>query len=235
MMYLKRAAAVLLGLVATGAFAGEPVETEVDCPISTEKVSVLTTTSCSVSNWGVYMSLRRPTSCDFVARMPKCKKERFPIYKTFAPDELPRLQQIVKAPWYQSAKSESPYLRAYLIEKDLGARGAEGQFWLLQQGHFHDPQNTYGNGKYYEAFKEAANAFLKVAKKEDRKVVLLMAAFARVHSDEPQKAQQMLRLAEREMDDSDGFFDDYAARVNACISRPKAEECAPMFLFDPND
>lgn len=63
------------------------------------------------------LSMRQVSSCDFVTRLPVCDKEAFPIYKEFSAAENVQPKQIVQTNWYQKAKPQSRYLRAYLVEK----------------------------------------------------------------------------------------------------------------------
>lgn len=172
------------------------------------------------------MSLRRPSSCDFITRLPVCEREAFPILRDYTRDEVRTLKTLVQDPWYQAAKSQSRYLRAVLVEQKLGTMSLEEQFWLLQQGHFYDPANTYGNPTYFAAFRDVANAYQKEASAEDKQFILLAAAFARVHSSEPQKALSILK-SEAAMDFPEHWlFTPYAELVRACVKTPKAERCA---------
>ncbi|AZV76650.1 hypothetical protein EBB79_01225 [Parasedimentitalea marina] len=162
--------------------------------------------------------------------MPVCDRESFPIYREFSKDEVKRLKDIVKTGWYQAATSQSRYLRAYLVEREFGTYSEEDMFWLLQSGHFYDAKNTFGNEEFYSEFRTAANAYVKVAKPEDQKLVLLLAAFARVHFGDPSKALKMLGSAARIPTPDTPFFDQYAKLVRACVGKPDVDKCDPNYL-----
>ena len=108
----------------------------------------------------------------------------------------------------------------------------EDVFWLLQAGHFYDPENTYGNDEYYSAFRDAANNYLPLAKDEDKKLALLMAAYARIHLGSPQKANTMLKAASQFATPNIPFFDQYQKSVKACVKTPHADECAPEYEIE---
>ncbi len=220
----------MIGL-AHSVWAGEPYDEKVRCPVGGKRVQIVGTLGCSTSS-SVTMSLRRPSSCDFVTRLPVCQKEAFPIYREFSSEEKTRLKQFVKTDWYQNAKLESRYLRAYLIENELKSYSEEDMFWLLQSGHFYDPKLTYGNATYFAAYRDAANAYLKVADNKDKKLVLLTAAFARVHSNEPKKALTMLNAASRYSTPDVPFFDQYMKLVRQCVDSPTSSKCSPEYIFD---
>ena len=218
-------------LCAAPAMSGQLFEDRVRCPIGGKRVLVVSTTSCSTGP-RVTMSLRRPSSCDFITRLPVCEKQDFPVYREFTADEKRLLRQIVLEEWYQAARSKSRYLRAYLVEKQLKNMSEEDVFWLLQAGHFYDPENTFGNEEYYSAFREAANSYLPLAKDEDKKLVLLMAAYAQIHLGSPQKAKTMVKAASQIQTPTIPFFDQYLKAVIACITIPRADECGPDYEIE---
>ncbi len=178
------------------------------------------------------MSLRRPSSCDFVTRLPVCKKQDFPVYREFSADEERLLREIVLEEWYQAARSKSRYFRAYLVEIRLKQMSEEDVFWLLQAGHFYDPENTFGNKEYYLAFRDAANSYLPLAKDEDKKMVLLMGAYARIHLGSPEKANTMLKAASQLKTPDAPFFDQYLKAVRACVRTPRADTCGPDYEIE---
>jgi len=164
--------------------------------------------------------------------MPICDREAFPVYREFSKDEVKRLKGIVKTDWYQNARSQSRYLRAYLVERELATYSEEDMFWLLQNGHFYDSKNTFGNEVYFSEFRDAANAYLKQADDQDKKLILLAAAFARVHTIDPRKALTMLDSARRIDTPEIPFFDQYLELVRACVENSNANKCAPNTIIE---
>lgn len=223
---------LIFGLVglAFSVWGGEAFDEKIKCPVGGKRVEIVGTFSCSTSS-SVTMSLRRPSSCDFVTRLPICHREAFPVYREFSSEEVKRLKQILKTDWYQNSKSQSRYLRAYLVEKELGSYSEKDLFWLLQGGHYYDPKQTFGNKEFFAAFRDAANAFVKIADDDDKKLVLLLAAFARVHSAEPQKASVMLKSAKQYKTPNIPFFDQYMKLVGSCVDRPNSDACSPEHQF----
>lgn len=195
------------------------------------RVKTVETLSCSSTSGYMAMSLRRLTSCDFVTHLPVCSKEDFPIYREFSNEERKRLRELVKAEWYQEARSKSRFLRAFYVERELDTFSVEDYFWLLQEGYFYDPEHTYGQAEYFAAFREVANAYLAEVDGRERKFVLLSAAFARVHSDEPDKAQKLLKLAAEIPSPDVPIFDQYLSHVRACVPTPSKETCAPNHIL----
>lgn len=224
---------LVLGLIglAHSAWAGLAYDEKIECPIGGKRVQTTETMSCSTSS-AITMSLRRPSSCDFVTRLPVCQKEAFPIYREFSSEETALLEKITTTDWYQKAKSESRFLRAYLIENELKTYSKEEMFWLLQSGHSYDPKHTYGNRAYFAAFRDAADAYVKVAGNEDKKLILLATAFAQIHSNEPQMALVMLESAARYSTPDVPFFDQYLELVKQCVNQPSSSKCSPEHVFD---
>jgi hypothetical protein len=108
----------------------------------------------------------------------------------------------------------------------------EDVFWLLQAGHFYDPENTFGNEEYYSAFRDAANSYLPLAKDEDNKLVFLMAAYARIHLGSPEKVNTMIKAASQLETPNIPFFDRYLKAVSACASTPRANTCRPDYEIE---
>lgn len=120
------------------------------------------------------------------------------------------------------------------MEAKLGTYTDEELYWLLQAGHFHDPQNTYGNAKYFEEFRGIVNRYLKVAKKEDRSFRFMTASFARVHTKEPEKARVTLEYANKHIPASAPYLRKYGELLEACIGYGEAKKCQPTYSVDLN-
>ncbi|MEY8119764.1 hypothetical protein AB9F26_16110 [Falsihalocynthiibacter sp. BN13B15] len=213
------------------AWAGTAFEERVDCPIGGIKTEIVSTFSCSYEQ-EFTMSLSQLSTCDFITHLPVCKTADFPIYKDFLLSEIPKLKAMVKTDWYKKSQKDSRYLRAYLVEKELGTLSEAEMFTLLQQGHMYDSARSYGNAKYYAAYREAANAFRKVATNEEKRYIYLTAAFARIRSGEPETAQELLDAAAKYKTPGDPRLTKYAALVEACIKKPNAKKCQPNYTFD---
>lgn len=213
------------------AWAGEPYETRIDCPIGGIKTEIVSTTSCSYDQ-EFTMSLAQISTCDFVTHLPVCKTADFPIYKDFLLSEVPKLKAIVKTDWYKKSQKGSRYLRAYLVEKQLGTFSEAELFSLLQQGHMYDSRNSYGNAAYYAAYREAANAFRLVATNEEKRYIYLTATFARIRSGEPETAQELLDAAQKYKTPDDPRLNKYATLLGPCIQKPDAKKCQPNYTFD---
>lgn len=219
----------LLTLGAGAASSGEVFVERVRCPLGGPPVEAVFSTACTTFG-RVSMSMRRHSSCDFVSRILVCARQDFPVYRLFERAEIARLRQIVKTDWYQAARAASPFLRAYLVEREFGTLSAQRMFWLLQEGYFHDPDASFGDPDYFAAYRDAANAYLQTAGPEDRKAILLMAAYARIHTDAPEKARTLLAAAARIKTPQLPFLDVYSRAVAACIGRADAPACAPEAL-----
>lgn len=224
-----RVSAFLLPLLtlATTASAGIPEEFIVECPIGGSPVTVLGTLSCSWEAGLRTMSLRVPSTCDFVTRLPVCSKDDFPIYREFSSDEVSRLKGMVLQDWYQSSRVNSEFLRAYLLERELGTYSKAELFWLLQEGFFFDPIDTYGDAEYLSYYKDVAKEYFKEVEGVERKFVLLAEAFAHVHTAKPEEARKLLALAAKIPSPTSPFLDQYIKLVEACIENPAADECHP--------
>ncbi len=223
------AAAVAVG---GNALAGEAFNEKVKCPIGGKQTKIVSTFGCSVWGTDFAMSLRRPSSCDFVTRLPVCDREDFPIYREFDKDEVGRLKDLVKTEEYQASKQRSRYFRAYIIEKEFGKFSPEELFWLLQSGFFYDPNLTYGDEEYFRVYSEAANAFYQEAEDDDKHFILLASAFARVHTDNPKKALIMLGREAKLKREEQTIWGAYSRLVSACVGKPDAPECAPEHIVD---
>jgi len=129
--HIKKSAGLICGAVflSTSAMAGIPIEDEVTCPVGGEKFKITSTASCSTM--GRMLSLQPVTSCDFVTRLPICPKNKLPMYRDFDDDEIKTIKAFMKTKAYKEALSESPYIRAYLLSKEIESSESQESFFLI--------------------------------------------------------------------------------------------------------
>ncbi|MCH2078447.1 MAG: hypothetical protein MK180_16490 [Rhodobacteraceae bacterium] len=221
---------LLMVMLSSPATAHWPVGVKRACPLGGPDVVRVLAHSCAII--GKYqMSLRRADACDERAVLPLCEREDFPVYRDFSADEVAKLPAIVESASYQEAREKPVYLRAYLIEKALGAGSTESRFRLVQEGYFYDAARTYGDPEFFAAFQESARAWLPTAGAADQKWIYASAAFARIHLKDPRMARRNLEAAEALNTPEVPFLDWYVEKVRSCVGRARAARCAPEYYI----
>lgn len=228
MMRLSGLLAVALILGALQAFAGEPIDEEVVCPVGGEKFNITGTTSCSKQ--GVTMSLRRETTCDFVTRLPVCPSNGLPIYREFSPDEVKSLEAFVQTEAYAVLGSKSPYLRAYAIEDHLAGTGTATTFNIMLRAVWYD-------GEVVRADPDGMALFLKEAEGEklraspgDKPFLLALTAYQLAAGGRNDEARTWLEEA-RTGSEASGFLKSYVDAVGKCIGQMTSDECSEWATF----
>ena len=213
-----------LPLVAQG---GIPTETTLTCPIGGEQFSITETLSCSSSGERT-MSFAPISSCDFVTRLPQCPQNHLPLYKEFSEDELAFLRAFMVSETYDSMVDGSRYYMAYIIERQLQNEGPGAPFWLLLQGLWYDPENSFSDPYYLQEFLTEARSEINRESSENRAYVQSIAAFAYMKTGDFEAARALMQAA----DIADiPFLQAYHGAIEACMVDASSEFCDPGALI----
>ncbi len=210
--------------------AGIPISTTLTCPIGNEPFEITETMSCSEHGERT-MSFAPTSSCDFVTRMPQCPQNHLPMYKQFSEEEISILRELMVSETYDSMVDASRYYIAYVIELQLGNEGPSAPFWLLLQGLWYDPENTFSDSDYLREFLMVSVGEIARESDENRPYVQSMAAFSQMKSGDFEAARALMEAAAvAEIP----FLQAYHKAIEACMADANSAFCNPQTLI-PQD
>ncbi len=209
------------------ASAGIPVETTLTCPIGGEQFSITDTASCSQFGERT-MSFAPISTCDFVTRLPQCPQNHLPMYKDFSEDELAILREFMVSETYDSMVDRSRYYMAYIIERQLGGGGEVSPFWLLLNGLWYDPENTFSDPEYLSEFLAEARAEISKESEENRPFVQSIAAFVQMKAGDHSAARALMSAA-NVVDIP--YLQAFHRAIEACMADAGSEFCDPETLI----
>lgn len=206
------------------AFAGIPVSEDETCPIGGERFSITSTLSCSYGPFGITMSGRRLSSCDFVTRLPECPTNKLPLYKQFTVEDLAAIEPFITSVEYVALYQRSRYYRAFQIEQRLGG-DASTLFSILLAGLQNDPGASFTDDVYMATFFQAYERARVGFNEDAAKPFALMTAYAyarRGHADEA-----LALIAKIKPIGNKGPLVDYAAAIESCVRTWNEQSCQP--------
>ena len=207
--------------------AGIPTETTLICPIGGEQFTITETLSCS-SSGARTMSFAPVSSCDFVTRLPQCPQNHLPMYKAFSEDELAILRDFMVSETYDSMVDSSRFYIAYIIERQLQNEGPGAPFWLLLQGLWYDPENSFSDPNYMQEFLAEARSEIIRESAENRPYVQTIAAYAYMKTGDFEAARALMQTADI---DENPFLQAYHGAIKACMADANSEFCDPEALI----
>ncbi len=208
-----------------GALAGIPTETTLICPIGGEQFTITETLSCS-ENGARSMAFAPVSSCDFITRLPQCPQNRLPMYKDFSEAELDVLRNFMVSETYDSMVDRSRFYMAYIIERQLG--GAASPFWLLLNGLWYDPENTFSDPDYLQEFLMEARAEIRQESEENQPYVQSISAFVAMKVGDFSAARALMQDADVE---NTPYLQAYHRAIEACLADSDSEFCNPQTLI----
>lgn len=211
--------------------AGIPTTTELTCPIGGERFEITETLSCSSSGERT-MSFSPISTCDFVTRLPQCPQNFLPMYKEFSDTELELLRSYMQSESYESSVDRSRFYLAYIVENYLGEGGEGLPFWLLLQGLWFDPDNTFSDEAYMQNFFFEAESEMHRVEDDELPYVKSIVAFANAKAGDSDTAHRLMdeaaSLAEIE------YLGYYHTGIRACLDNPASEFCEPSTVIPTN-
>jgi hypothetical protein len=223
MMRLSVILVVAAILGALRAFAGEPIDEEVVCPVGGEKFNITSTMSCSEQ--GTTMSLRRETTCDFITRLPVCPGNGLPIYREFSQVEVKSLEAFLQTETYAALGSKSPYLRAYAIEDHLAGTGTATTFNIMLRAVWYDSEVVRADPDGMALFLKEAEGERLRASPGDKPFLLALTAYQLAAAGRDDEARIWLEEARASGEPSE-FLKSYIDAVNNCIGRMTSDSCS---------
>lgn len=212
------------------AHADTPFETEVTCPIGGEVYTVIDAYTCT-SYTDRTMSFARLSSCDTITRLHQCPSNFLPVYKPFTPAEIEVIEDFMQSESYENAVDQSRYYLAYLVHGQVGGTGASS-FGLLLAGLWYDPENTYSDPLYMDAFLFESASKLNHTPAGDLPYFQALVAFAYLKAGDRDMAQDLLEKA-RGASISDGILPVYIDAITSCMQDMNSTYCDPQTVISP--
>ncbi len=226
-MKLTTSALAIFALtISVTASAGMPVDEDMTCPIGDETFKTTSTMSCT--KFGNTMSLQPITSCDFITRLPQCPTNKLPLYKEFSTDDLAKIETFMETRAYKDAATGSRYFLAALIESKLTSRQSETEFYVLQEGFWHTPAQSYDKPDYLAAYHKAASEVYALEEFESKPFWRGAEAMVYLAEGNNKAAKKNIKLMETDDKESKDFLKNYKKALTYCARHPKNKDlCTP--------
>lgn len=226
MKTIKLISAILLLTVGQTAFAGMPYPDEEICPIGGEKFKTTSTASCSTM--GRTLSMQAITSCDFVTHLAQCPSNKLPIYKKFSEQDLLEIKEFMKTETYKNNKSKSRYYLATIIEGALTSQDTLTQFFMLQNGLWHTPNQSYGDPVYMNAYHKAASIAFQSDDLEGKPFWRGAEAMVFLKEGDLEAAKKNINLMTSDDADNAKYLGKYKKALKYCLGHPQDEKLCQL-------
>lgn len=207
--------------------AGIPTQVELACPVGGERFEITETMSCT--EYPARTMAYAPTSsCDFVTRLPQCPQNRLPMYKEFSEADIAILHEFMLSETYDSMVDKSRYFMAYIIERQLEGDNPSAPFWLLLQGFWFDPENTFSDEDYIAEFLFEAQGETRRESEVNRPYLQSIAAFVYIKAGNFDEARALIEAASIE---NNPVLRAYHRAMEACMYDAASQYCDPNTII----
>lgn len=142
--------ALILPLASMSAVAGTPYEVDMVCPIGGEKFKHISTASYSI--FGARPDGKPYGSWTFPMPIPVCPSNLLPIYSKFTPEEIAKLEPLVRSAEYRAiATANKPYFNAAWLMEKSGAK-PEAIAWMIVKASWEADDEPQLKRAYQEAY-----------------------------------------------------------------------------------
>nr|GGI00687.1 hypothetical protein GCM10011355_29570 [Aquisalinus luteolus] len=141
----------------------------------------------------------------------------------------------MQTPAYSEGRSISRYYLAYRLSEELGEAEADEGYFLLLNGFWYDPENTFSNANYLKAYLDIAEQTLPTMSDEERPYYEAVTAYVYSQDQQPDKAREKLEAARASMPEDAGLLSDYISRVEGCLATPGETRCRPETLIETEE
>jgi hypothetical protein len=213
---------------ATVSHAGIPITNKHSCPVGGQKFESVGTASCSTFGLTQDFYFRRPSSCDFVTRLPQCPDNKLPLYKEFSKEEIAWLKGYLGTADYQAVREQSRFYIAKKVDDFLVSKGSTPtmDFGYLLGGLQHDRANTETNPEYRQWVIEAAQAHLAKAKTDDAPFIRLILAYTHYLGAQFDEASLHVQAVKDDPATKDKeLLRAYVARMEECLTAKDVKLC----------
>lgn len=229
-----------VALVASAAYAGIPTSEPMVCPVGGEKFTITGTASCSQFGLTQDFYMRRPSSCDFVTRLPQCPDNKLPMYKEFSKDEVALLKDYVQSEEYKAAAGRSRFYLAKKVDDHLVAKGSERAmgFNYLLGGLQFDRENTETDAEYRAWFVAAGEAEITAAAEPaDIPYVRLLMAYAKLQGGQFEESSALVQAVKTDatVKDDNKLVKSYVARLEECLAAKDPSKCPSTDMVVPQE
>jgi hypothetical protein len=228
---MKRRTSLLglsLGFLATASHAGFVTPEEQICPVGGQKFEVISSPSCSSGGLSHDFFFLRPSSCDFVTRLPQCPDNKLPLYKEFTKKEIELLQDYINTPEYKANEAQSRFYLAKKVDDFLISKGsaAEMNFDYLLYGLQYDRENTQDNAQYRQWVIDTGTAEMATEPKDSISYMRLIMAYTHYLAGQFDQAQALLDAAKVDTVIADSeLAQAYIKRVGVCVAAKDTKLC----------
>lgn len=238
MAKLKWSIAAVLSLLATASHAGIPIQEKKVCPVGGQKFETTGTVSCSSFGMTQDFFLKRPSSCDFVTRLPQCPDNKLPLYKEFTPSEVKLLEEYLASEDYLAIEGRSRFYIAKKIDDFLVAKGSTPvmNFSYLLGGLQHDRGLTENDSEYRQWVMAAGVEEIGKADAGDVPYIRMLMAYTAYLDGQFDEAKTLLEAVKSDASvRNTPLVKAYVARVEHCVQQKDTSLCPSADYVMPED
>ncbi len=214
------------------ALSDEPEQQSRTCPVGGETFRREVVPNCTET--GKYrMSLAALGTCETANLIPQCPANFLPLYKDFSDQELENVREFMRFETYDSAVDQSRYYLAYLVERYIGQPDSLIGFSLLLEGLWKDPDHSWNDPVYLDAFTFEATGIQTRVPPQDLPFYQAMLAFVYIKLAQPDKALPLLQTASQ-APDALPLLTAYITSIKQCANDPASPFCNPMTVIPAN-
>lgn len=238
MVKRKLAIGAFLAMLATASHAGVPYQQKQVCPVGGQKFETIGTGSCSTSGFTQDFFFKRPSSCDFVTRLPQCPDNKLPLYKEFTKDEVTLLEAYMATEEYLAIEGRSRFYIAKKIDDFLVAKGSAPvmNFSYLLGGLQNDRENTENDNEYRQWVIDAGVQDIGKGDPADIPYVRLLMAYTAYLGGQFDQASVLLQAVKEDVSVKDSpLVKTYVAKVERCVLAKDINLCPSTDYVMPED
>ncbi len=237
---LKRKWAIGAGLamLATASHAGIPYQQKQVCPVGGQKFETTGTGSCSTFGLTQDFFFKRPSSCDFVTRLPQCPDNKLPLYKDFTKDEVKLLETYLASEEYLAIEARSRFYIAKKVDDFLVSKGSEKvmNFSYLLGGLQNDRENTENDSEYRQWVIDAGMEDIKKGDPADVPYIRMLMGYTAYLGGQFDHASALLQAVKDDASVKDSpLVKTYVAKVERCIAAKDTALCPSSDYVMPED
>ena len=214
-------------------YAGIPVESERECPLSGENIKITSTVSCSYM--GYTMSLKSITSCDFVTAYPVCG-DGLVLHRSYNDAQLASIAPVLETENYVSALQVSRFLAAYKIDVTLGDEDLSEVASSLLTGLQREGMQLLSDPLYRSSVLESVET-LKSATDINAAFYLAGFGYAFWYTGDTETATDLFTTADLVAENEQNeFYALYRTLLDECLTLGlEAENCQPLSVIRPRE
>jgi hypothetical protein len=224
----KWAIGAFLAMLATASHAGVPYQQKQVCPVGGQKFETIGTGSCSTSGFTQDFFFKRPSSCDFVTRLPQCPDNKLPLYKEFTKEEVTLLEAYLATEEYLAIEGRSRFYIAKKIDDFLVAKGSTPvmNFSYLLGGLQNDRENTETDNEYRQWVINAGAQDIGKGDPADVPYIRMLIAYIAYLGGQFDQAYTLLQAVKDDASVKDSpLVKTYVARVERCVAARDSSLC----------